>query len=152
MRGQLNTVPVDFGYGKYIHEAYNDDLMISTVFLPPGILASIDQVPLYPNYLPKRLDSPGVAFAYGKSSGILHPDYPAVEPMFGCNSIQFGMRFRIPFHCRDGSLRGIFIPALEILIYYSITPTLIQDHNLRSGMDKIIDMLLPGCLPYNLAG
>ena len=125
--------------------------MIATVILPPVILTSVDQVPLYPDYFPKWLDIPDVASVYGKISRILYLDYTAADLMFGHNSIQFGTRFKITFHCRDDSLRVRVISALDILLCYSITPTLIKDHKLWLSMDTIIDMLLPGCLTYNLA-
>ena len=152
MRGPLPTVPSDYGYGQHTHEVYNDELMISTVPLPPFILTSVGQVPLYPDCLPKRLYIPVVASIYGNISCILHPDYPAAEPMFGCHYIQFGMRFGTPLQCMNSSLRGRVVSVLEILLCYYITSTLLQDHNVWLGMDNIIDMLLPGCLPYNLAG
>ena len=140
--GPLPTVSLDCGYGQHTHEAYNDELMIATVPLPPFILTSVGQVPLYPDHPPKRLCIPVVASIYGNILYILHPDYPAVEPMFGCHSIQFGMRFRTPFHCMNSSLRGRAISVLDILLCYYITHTLLQDHNIWLGMDNIIDMLL----------
>ena len=47
VRGPLPTAPLNCGYGRHIHEAYNDALMIITVSFPPGIITSVDQVPLY---------------------------------------------------------------------------------------------------------
>ena len=90
MRGPLPTVPLDCGYGRHIHEVFNEKLMIATVSLPPFILTSIGQVPLYPDRLPKMLYIPVVASAYGNISCILYLDYPADDPMFGCHLCNLG--------------------------------------------------------------
>ena len=149
--GILSSISLDDGYGKYINDSYNDELVIPTVPLPPDTIQPIDSVPFHPHYLPQTIDEAEVASRYCPSSRILHPDYPAANPMLKDSSLQFGKRFGIPFCWKDGSLKIRAISSSEVILCYSILLTLLQDTTVWLGKDNIIDSLLPDALPYNLA-
>ena len=97
-----NNNATECSYGIHIHSSNNYELAPSTISLPFDIVTSNDS----PNYGVPHLLLPIVTVVHPevryRNGVILHPDFPASEPVAGDIQTSFGKIFGVPFQVQHG--------------------------------------------------
>ena len=79
---------------------------------------------------------------------VLHPDFPASEPIAGDRQTTFGKRFGVLFQSTHGEWCSRPISSEELMHCYSINTKSLTNPTILFQMNTAIDTLLPGCLTY----
>ena len=116
-----SSTSLDCGFGKYVNDSYNDELVKPAIPFLQNVLSSLEDESSHPHYLPLRIDRAGAADDSCRYSIILHPDYPADEPVVVGYALPYGRWFGIPFFSKDGSCKSRVLSSLELLLCYSIS-------------------------------
>ena len=81
---------------------------------------------------------------------VLHPDFPASEPIAVNLQSSFGKNFGVLFQENHGGWFSRPISSSELLQYYSTHTSYTTDHSILFQTDTSINTILPGSLPYKL--
>ena len=150
-RYEHESLRADCCYGLHIDSHSNDESTFSIVKLPSDILTS-HHTPTSVDYdlclhiATVVRDDP----SYGDSV-VLHPDYPASEPLVVNVITSFGKRFGVPFQVSHGPWFTRSLSSMKLLSCYSIKTLSLKEPSIILNMDAVVDTLLLGCLPRNLA-
>ena len=85
------------------------------------IISSLEEHHPRPYYLPLKLNPAGYA------SDVLHPEYPAADPILSRYIHPYGKLFGIPQGIEDGLCRSRAISPPELLLCYFIPQRYLRD-------------------------